>query len=102
MSQSYPPFLSKKNKYPKILNLNTIIVVLIYFSVFTSLTTLANAQNATNSTEINTLFNSSLILYNQQKYDEALQNLDKALQIDPNYTDALNSKGNVLKELCRQ
>ena len=30
------------------------------------------------------------------KYDEAIPYYDKALQIDPNDTDALNNKGDVL------
>ena len=33
--------------------------------------------------------------------NEAIQNFDKALQIDPNATGALNNKGDVLYELGR-
>ena len=36
---------------------------------------------------------------NLGKYDEAIQYYDKALQVDPNYTDALNNKGDALYDL---
>jgi len=100
--QYYKLPLSKRIDHSKLLYLNTIIMDLASFYIFASTTTLADTQNATDSTEINKLLEVDKTLYNQQEYDEAIQNYDKALQIDPNYTDALNSKGNVLKELCRQ
>jgi len=52
-------------------------MALASFFIFasTTTTTLADAQNATNtnSTEINKLLETATNLYNQQKYDEAMQ-----------------------------
>ena len=100
--QYYKSSLSKRIDYSKFMYLNIIIMALAFFYIFASTTTtLADAQNATNSTEINTMLETAVTLYNQQKYDEAIQYLDKALQIDPNDQDALDMKNTALKELGR-
>jgi tetratricopeptide (TPR) repeat protein len=39
------------------------------------------------------------VLYDQQKYDEALQYYDKVLAIDPSNVDALNGKRFALANL---
>ena len=100
MIQYHESLLSKRIYYSKILYLNTIIMALALFYIFASTTTtLADAQNATNSTEIDTLLETAKNLYNQQKHDEAIQYLDKALQVDPNNTHALGNKGGALSSL---
>jgi len=38
-------------------------------------------------------------LYNQGKYDEAIQAYDRATEIDPQYTEAWDDKGEALKAL---
>src|SRR5688500_16391765 len=98
--QYHESSLSKRIDYSKFLYFNTIIMALASFYIFASTTTtIADAQNATNLTDINTLLETSSTLYNQQKYDEAIQYLDKALQIEPNNTNALINKGGALSNL---
>jgi tetratricopeptide (TPR) repeat protein len=94
MSRFYKPssLSNKRIDYSKFLYLNLIIVSSVAFYIFASTISLADAQNATNSTEINTLFETAITLFDQQKYDEAIQNYDKILGIDPNNVDALYNK----------
>src|SRR5829696_3971712 len=100
MIQYYESSLPKRIDYSKFMYLNTIIMALASFFIFASTTTtLADAQNATNSTEIDTLLETANILFNQKKYDEAIPYFDKALQVEPNYTDALVNKGGALNNL---
>ena len=47
------------------------------------------------------LFSKGDALFDLGRYDEAIQNYDKALQIDPNDTYALNEKGDALYDLDR-
>ena len=104
MIQYYESSLSKRFYYSKFLYLNTIIMALASFYIFAfTTTTLADAQNATNtnSTEIDTFLETAKNSYNQQKYDEAIQNYDKVLQIEPNNTAALVNKGLASSDLNR-
>ena len=38
-------------------------------------------------------------MYNQNKYEEAIECYDKAIQINPNYSEAFNNKGLALGDL---
>ena len=46
-------------------------------------------------------YNKGLALYNQSKYDEALQALDKAIELKPDYADAWLFEGMALSSLDR-
>ena len=54
-----------------------------------------------NSTEIEILLNKASVLYNEQKYDEAIEYYDKALERDPADVIALNNKAIILYYLQR-
>ena len=43
--------------------------------------------------------NRGVLFYKQEKYDEALKDLNTAISINPEYSDALNSRGVLYKEL---
>ncbi|TMS41367.1 MAG: tetratricopeptide repeat protein [Methanobacterium sp.] len=49
----------------------------------------------------NSLIKRSYELFNQGKYQEALECYDEILKTDQRYTDALYGKGKVLRELSR-
>lgn len=67
------------------------------------ISTFAEAQNKSsstiNSTDVDILFYKASTLYNQQKFDESLQYLDKVLEIEPIFIDAINGKAIVLANL---
>ena len=45
------------------------------------------------------LFNKSGVLYNLEKNEEALECINKVLELNPTHLDALNRKGFILLEL---
>ena len=59
------------------------------------------SSSTINSTEIDTLYNKATSLYDNQRYDEAIQYYDKILAIDPSSVNALNNKGLTLDHLQR-
>ncbi len=61
----------------------------------------SSSSSMINSTQAETLYKTGIDLYDQQKYDEALQFFDKALAINPSYVNALNNKGLALDHLQR-
>jgi tetratricopeptide (TPR) repeat protein len=65
------------------------------FFIFDSIVAEAqpNSSSMINSTQAETIYKTGSDLYDQQKYEEALQFFDKALAINPSYVSALNSKG---------
>ena len=46
-------------------------------------------------------FNKGIVLYNQDKYDEAIKAFDEAIKLDPKLAMAGNNKGTALKLLGR-
>ena len=42
------------------------------------------------------------ILYEQEKYDEALKYIEKSLELNENYNYAINTKANILDKLCKK
>jgi len=60
-------------------------IALIIFCLF--ITTLAYAQTAED------YFNSGFDKYNQQDYKGAIQDYTKAIELNPNYTDAYHNRG---------
>ena len=80
-------------------------ILLSSFFIFDSIVAEAQPNSSSssmiNSTQAETLYKTGIDLYDQQKYDEALQFFDKALAINPSYVNALNSKGLALDHLQR-
>lgn len=71
---------------------------LIIFPIFAQPS--VNSSSAIiNSNDLETLYNKANNFYKQQKYDEAIQYYDKALEIDPTDSGALNNKAIALKNL---
>lgn len=52
--------------------------------------------------EVMKCFKKGLENYCQEKYDEAIEYFDAALKLDPVYSNALNNKGIVLRNLGKQ
>lgn len=78
----------------------TAFVSILYIFTFIS-TAYINAQDDSNTTvsNIDILFEKADTLYNQQKYEEAIQYYDKILAINSSDIDALNSKGVALSDI---
>ena len=101
--------LKKNNLFNLQLNLheyNIIIGILLLsssFFIFDSIFAQSSliSSSSINSTEVETFYNKVTSLYDNQKYDEAIQYYDKALAIDPSYVNALNNKGLALDNLQR-
>ena len=84
----------------KDMSFSLIIFTLLSFYIFSNTTTfLANAQNTNNLTNIDTFFRTADALFNQKKYEEAIQYYNKILEINASQIDALNHKGLSLWEL---
>jgi tetratricopeptide (TPR) repeat protein len=62
-------------------------------------TNMTTIDNMTATDDVSVLNDKGDALYNQEKYDEAIQYYDKALAIDPNLPNALNNKGAALDSL---
>jgi len=81
------------------------VIITSFVSIFYILTfispayTYAQNDSNTNLSYIGTLFEKADTLYNQQKYDEAIQYYDKILAINSSDIDALNSKGVALADI---
>ena len=81
-----------------------VIIVIVFLSIpffisvpITFAESLQNTSSSSiiNSTEAEMLCNKASVLYNQQKYDEALEYYNKVLEIDPSNLYSLNSIGNI-------
>ena len=79
-------------KKKKSINVQFVTGILILFAFLAGFYIIYLANSSSN--EINDLLSSG-------KYDEALQAYDKAIEINPNYVDTWNTKGNVLYCLAR-
>ena len=73
------------------------------FFIFDSIVAEAQANSSSstmiNSTQAETLYKTGIDVYDQQKYDEALQFFDKALAINPLSVNALNNQAFTLDHL---
>jgi tetratricopeptide (TPR) repeat protein len=96
--------------YLKILSLYFIVIPLFSLLLSSSPSSLhlieqrqAIAQPAASepSQQALTFYNEGLNASNSGNYDQAIQFYDRALEIDPNYIDALDGKGYVLDNLAR-
>jgi Flp pilus assembly protein TadD len=65
----------------------------------TTTTNMTTTDNMTVTGDVGDFNDKGDELYNQERYQEAIEWYDKALAIDPNYTRALNGKGNALLNL---
>lgn len=79
------------------------IVLSSSFFIFDSIGAEAqpNSSSMINSTQAETIYKTGSDLYDQQKYEEALQFFDKALAINPSSVNALNNKAFTLDHLQR-
>lgn len=95
------------NRKGKIYPILTLIAMSLIFSYLTyernkvwksDLTlTLDNLQKAPNKSRTN--LNYGMALYGEGKKDESLQYINKAVELNPEYYDAVNNRGNVLSSM---
>ncbi|MGH8002202.1 MAG: tetratricopeptide repeat protein, partial [Brasilonema sp.] len=81
----------KKKKLIKFLAIISLIGIGVGASIY-----IANAINSVNATE---LYKRANTLYELQRYQDALSTYDKAVNIRPDYAQALNGQGKTLYEL---
>lgn len=62
---------------------------------------LNSSSTILNSNDVEELFKKANYLYEQQKYDEAIQYYNKVWAIDPSYVDAYFNKALILKDQKR-
>ena len=96
--------ISKKIDYFNSSDLYKYIIISIMISSFSLLvfvpvafaeSSLNSSSMMVNSTEFDELFNKASNFYDQKKYNESLEDDDKALSIEPSNIDALNGKADI-------
>ena len=87
---------------PKILIAQIFIIFMQTFGVILVLFCLINVAIASETESAEVWFNKGVDLYEQGKYEDALECFDKAIELDPDFSDAWYNKGLVLQYLGRE
>jgi tetratricopeptide (TPR) repeat protein len=85
-----------KNNIQICLILITAFIILLLLIFIESPIALAQTND---NYDLDSLINKGRSLFNSERYQEAIENFDRALEIDPNYVAALYNKGISLDKL---